>query len=136
MEAKQLHALVGQHGIAQQDVGKLSRFFGAPQGAQSAAKRVLKTLAANMEPGDEVYIMQDAFTVCKHLLIADRVGDTNGERLQESPTVIGCNCFAATYIMVKGCAHKRKALSSDDTYLPTTLCSKCSFCIRCGRQLG
>ena len=38
MEAKQLHALAGQQGIAQMVVGKVSKFFGAPHGAQAAPK--------------------------------------------------------------------------------------------------
>lgn len=118
----------------QNDLKKVIAHFGKPHGAGAPCKRLLKECvkANNVGVGDLLEPQCMAFTFCRHLLLADR----NMEALMEDRQTIGCSCFAATYAMPQGCKHKRLGLHQQDRFLPTTLCSICSYCLRCNKFLG
>ena len=118
----------------QQDIRKLINNYAKPQGACSAARRILKYLVdeTKVPMGQKVPINSLGFTVAKHLLIADRGTYVD---LNEGRYTIGCSCLAATYLMPEGCRHKRLKLYKEQ-WLPSTLCTECSYCIRCHKFLG
>ena len=115
------------------DVKKVISNYGRPQGAQAACKRVLKYMAQEqkVEVGQVLPTTSVIFSMCKHLLLAERAT----EALMEGPNCVGCSCLSETYCMPEGCKHKKLCLYSRDRFLPTTLCGTCSKCLRCNQLL-
>ncbi len=133
MEMHELQAL--PNGANDKDIQKVSKFFAQASGAQAACKRLLKKYTQDVPVGTVIRQLTVEWTLCKHLLLADRQGQTNGVVLQPSPTCIPCNCLAKTYFMPRGCNHLKKAIFQD-TFLPSTLCAACSICLRCEKFPG
>lgn len=116
------------------DLKKVADFFGKATGASSNATRCIKHYAEkhNFAPGDMAHVGSIIFTLCKALCIAERAGLPV---LAEDGTCTSCSCMAETYCMPMGCDHKRRKLTKD-IWLPSTLCSECSKCLRCQKLLG
>ena len=115
------------------DIKKMLLHFGKGSGVGLACRRLLKHFTSE-EPvavGEAVQLTSVSFTLCKHLVIAER---SMNHHLMESYQLIGCSCLAATYTMPEGCIHKAGPLHKQ-TWLPDTLCKECSRCIRCDKCL-
>lgn len=116
------------------DLKRVCQHFGRRVGANAPARRALEFFATRdrLVVGDMVLISSIEFTLCKHIMLADRVGP----ELLESETCFGCSCFCKTYATPLGCKHKKLKIYRDNTFLPHTLCHECSICLRCDRLLG
>lgn len=116
------------------DLKRVYQLFGKRTGANANAKRALEYFANKdrLKVDDMVSISSLEFTLCKHILLADRVGP----ELLECDTCFGCSCFSKTYVTPLGCKHKKVKIFKESTYLPHTLCHECSICLRCDKLLG
>lgn len=134
-ERRCLQELPNHTHVLASDVQKVIRNFGAPLGATAPCRRTTKCLAtqSGVAVGQMVHFKSPLVSLCKHLLLAER---NYTQELVEGPTVHGCSCFAKTYLQPEGCPHKRLNLYQKDRFLPTTLCSHCSTCVRCKKLLG
>ena len=114
------------------DVKKLIANYGREHGPGAACRRLLRYFAKQEKVAVGVYIPPEnkMFTLCKHLLLADR----QTEALLEDETCVGCSCLSETYFMPEGCRHRKLSLYKD-RFLPTTLCGTCSRCMRCNKLL-
>lgn len=114
------------------DVKKLVGQYGRQVGAGAPCRRLLKHFAKEerVVVGQIIPPNNVMFTLCKHLLLADRAT----EALLEDEYCIGCSCLAETYFMPEGCRH-RKLSPYRDRFMPHTLCGTCSLCMRCTRLL-
>lgn len=114
----------------QADAVKVCKHYGMSHGGNSACKRLLKYLydKGSYQPGVECGKGTVAFTLCKHLLLADR-------QQAQGQSGVACKCFAATYLMLGGCVHLKGPLHKT-VLLSGTLCPTCSTCIRCKKLLS
>ena len=112
------------------DASKVCKHYGKPNGGNAACKRLLKYLCEkdNWQPGNQCGKGTVAFTLCKHLLLADR-------KQGQGQSGVACRCFAATYLMLGGCTHLKGPLHKAPL-LSETLCPTCSTCIRCNKLLS
>lgn len=117
------------------DLRRVAEYFGCCTGASATIIRCIKHYAEknNFVPGEMAHVGSILFTLCKGLCIAERAGlPVLAENAQG---VTSCSCMAETYCMPMGCSHKKRKLTKD-VWLPTTLCSECSKCMRCEKLLG
>ena len=116
------------------DLKRVCQHFGKRCGANAPAKRALEFFANRdkLKVGEMVSISSVEFTLCKHLLLADRVGP----ELMETESCFGCSCFCKTYLTPQGCTHKKLKIYKESTWLPHTICQECSSCLRCHKLLG
>ena len=114
----------------QADGFKVAKCYGQSHGGNSACKRLLKLLCEKERytPGDTCGKGSVAFSLCKHMLLADR-------QQAQGQSGVACKCFAATYLMLHGCVHLKNPIHKT-TLLSATLCPTCSTCIKCNKFLS
>lgn len=115
----------------QADMAKVMGNFGCVRGATQNGQRLLKTFVKGMDfaPGDVVSVKTVAYTICKHLFLAQR------KKLNSDSHDVHCHCLPKTALMPAGCkCHKVTDLMAKADY--GGFCQHCSYCCRCGGSLG